>query len=312
MISSIFGKTKPINFIIVLSILFVTYWLIHFLLLENSYDIYELILQLVFFLVLAFSILTTDFIVRRNKITAANSFAILFYALLILVFPETLADRNAIFCSFFLLLATRRLVSIRTLKNIKLKIFDASFWIVVSSFFYEWALLYLILVFLTIYIYKPKNIRNWMVPLAGVFAVFMIMYSVLVLSNNTELLSKHYQFSFEFNVAYFSKWVNSTKLIVYIFLTIFAMLYGLLKLGKAGLGQLVTMRIIGFSFVLGLILKILTSSTDVHPIMVTFFPAAVFFTNYVESIKKQNIREVVLIISVFVPLVILLTILVIK
>ena len=312
MISSIFGKTKPINFIIVLSILFVTYWLIHFLLLENSYDIYELILQLVFFLVLAFSILTTDFIVRRNKITAANSFAILFYALLILVFPETLADRNAIFCSFFLLLATRRLVSIRTLKNIKFKIFDASFWIVVSSFFYEWALLYLILVFLTIYIYKPKNIRNWMVPLAGVFAVFMIMYSVLVLSNNTELLSKHYQFSFEFNVAYFSKWVNSTKLIVYIFLTIFAMLYGLLKLGKAGLGQLVTMRIIGFSFVLGLILKILTSSTDVHPIMVTFFPAAVFFTNYVESIKKQNIREVVLIISVFVPLVILLTILVIK
>ena len=312
MISSIFGKTKPINFIIVLSILFVTYWLIHFLLLENSYDIYELILQLVFFLVLAFSILTTDFIVRRNKITAANSFAILFYALLILVFPETLADRNAIFCSFFLLLATQRLVSIRTLKNIKLKIFDASFWIVVSSFFYEWALLYLILVFLTIYIYKPKNIRNWMVPLAGVFAVFMIMYSVLVLSNNTELLSKHYQFSFEFNVAYFSKWVNSTKLIVYIFLTIFAMLYGLLKLGKAGLGQLVTMRIIGFSFVLGLILKILTSSTDVHPIMVTFFPAAVFFTNYVESIKKQNIREVVLIISVFVPLVILLTILVIK
>ena len=38
MISSIFGKTKPINFIIVLSFLFVLYWIVHFFLFELHYD----------------------------------------------------------------------------------------------------------------------------------------------------------------------------------------------------------------------------------------------------------------------------------
>ncbi|MFS4492772.1 hypothetical protein [Maribacter sp. 2308TA10-17] len=312
MISSIFGKTKPINFIIVLSFLFAAYWLVLFFLHNSTYDIYELVLQVLFFTVLAFSVFVVDFIVKRNKITAPNSFAILFYALLILVFPETLADSSAIFCSLFLLMATRRLISIRSLKNIKLKVFDATLWVMVSSLFYEWAIIYLVLVFLAIYIYEPKNIRNWIVPFVGVFTVFMIAYCVLILSNKTDFLVDHYQFSFEFNVAYFSKWANSTKLVIYVILTFLAMIFAFLKLGKAGLGQIVTMRLIGFSFVLGLILKVLTSSADAHPIMVTFFPAAVFITNYVESIKKPNIKEVVLMVSVFIPLVILLTTLVIK
>ncbi len=312
MISSIFGKTKPINFIIVLSFLFLTYWVVHFFLFDKAYDTFELVLQVLYFGVLAFSIFVVDFIVKRNKITAANSFAILFYALLILVFPETLADSNAIFCSLFLLLATRRLISIRSLKNIKLKIFDATLWVMVSSLFYEWAVLYLILIFLAIYIYEPKNVRNWMVPFAGIFTVFMIAYCVLILANQPEFLVHHYEFQFDFNVTYFSKWINSTKLVSYVLLTIFAIIFAFLKLGKAGLGQIVTMRLIGFSFVLGLILKILTSSADAHPIMVTFFPASIFISNYVESIKKPNIKEVVLIVSIFVPLLILLTTLVIK
>jgi len=209
-------------------------------------------------------------------------------------------------------LATRRLISIRSLKEIKLKIFDATAWILVSTFFYEWAILYLILVFSAIYIYEPKNARNWLVPFVSVFAVFMIGYCALVLSNNTDFLTNHYQFSFDFDLTYFSKWANSTRLVGYVLLTSFSAVFAFLKLGKAGLGQIVTMRLIGFSFAIGLFLEVLSSSTDVYPIMVTFFPASVYFANYVESIKKANIKEVVLMVSVFVPLVILLTTLVIK
>ena len=312
MISSIFGKTKPINFIIIISVLFVTYWLVHFVLLDSTYEVSDLISNIAFFAILAISIFVVDFIIKRNKITAPNSFAILFYALLVLVFPETLTDSNVIFCSLFLLLATRRLVSVRSLKNIKLKIFDGTLWIMVASLFYEWALIYLILVFLAIYIYEPKNVRNWMVPFAGVFTVFMIAFCILILSNKTEFFLNHYQFSFDFNSSYFQQWANSTRLLVYALLTFLTMIFSFLKLGKAGLGQIVTMRLIGFSFVLGLILKVLSSSLDSQPIMVTFFPAAIFITNYVESIKKPNIKEVVLIISVFVPMLILFTTLIIK
>jgi hypothetical protein len=267
---------------------------------------------MLFLAMLFFSIVVVDFIVKRNKITAPNSFAILFYALLILVFPETMLDRNAIFCSFFILLATRRLVSIRTLKNIKHKVFDATIWIMISSFFYEWAVLYLVLIYAAIYIYEPKNIRNWLVPFAAIFTVFMISFCVLIVSNNTEFYTNHYNFSFEFNVAYFSAWDNSTKLMLYIVLTLFAFIFAFLKLGKVGLGQIVTMRLIGFSFLIGLIIKVLTSTQGVYPIMITFFPAVVFITNYVESIKKPKIKEVVLILSILITVSVFITTILIK
>ena len=312
MISSIFEKTKPINFIIILSFLFIEFWLVQFFLLNKTGENFELIFQMLFLAMLFFSIVVVDFIVKRNKITAPNSFAILFYALLILVFPETMLDRNAIFCSFFILLATRRLVSIRTLKNIKHKVFDATIWIMISSFFYEWAVLYLVLIYAAIYIYEPKNIRNWLVPFAAIFTVFMISFCVLIVSNNTEFYTNHYNFSFEFNVAYFSAWDNSTKLMLYIVLTLFAFIFAFLKLGKVGLGQIVTMRLIGFSFLIGLIIKVLTSTQGVYPIMITFFPAVVFITNYVESIKKPKIKEVVLILSILITVSVFITTILIK
>lgn len=307
MISNIFGKTKPINFIIVFVFLFVLYGAVHFFLLDKSYSTEELAVQLLLIAVLLFSIFVADFIIKRNKVTAPNSFAILFYALLIAVFPETLADANAIVCSLFLLLATRRLISMRSLKDIKLKVFDATLWVLIGSLFYEWAALYLLLIFLAIYIYEPKNIRNWLAPIAGLFTFFMITYCILVLAKSTDFIWNHYQFEMDFNAEYFATWSNSIKLLGYVLITLMVSIFAFLKLGKSGLGQIVTMRIIGFSFVIGLLVKVFSVSPYSHPIMLTFFPAAIFMTNYVESIKKPNIKEIILIISVVVSFLVLIT-----
>lgn len=302
MISSIFGKTKPINYIIVLTFLFLFYWFIHFVVSDMEYKSEELVVRLTTLAMLLLSVFVVDFIIKRNKLTEANSFAMLFYAILIVAFPETLLDNDAILCSMFLLFASRRLISIRSLKNIKLKIFDATLWVMVASIFYDWAVLYLLLVFAAIYIYEPKNVRNWMVPFAAIFTVFMIGYSVLIIAGNTNFLTEHYQLQFNLDTSYFLNVVNSLKLVLYILLIFTLSVYAFLKLGKAGLGKIVIMRLIALSFFIGLVVKILTKSTDDYPIMITFFPAVIFVTNYVESIKKENIKELVLIASIAVPI----------
>jgi len=302
MISSIFGKTKPINYIIVLVFLFLFYWFTQFVLFDLKYSSEELGEKIIALAMLLFSVFVVDFIIKRNKLTEPNSFAILFYAILIIAFPETLLDNNAIFCSMFLLFASRRLISIRSLKNIKLKIFDATIWVMVSSIFYDWAILYLLLVYAAIYIYEPKNVRNWMVPFAAIFTVFMIGYGVLILSGNTDFLTEHYALRLNFDSSYFLDLGNSLKLVLYILLVFALSIYAFLKLGKAGLGKIVTMRLIALSFIIGLVVKILTKSADDYPIMITFFPAVIFVTNYVESIKKEKIKELVLIASIALPI----------
>ena len=312
MISIIFGKTKPINYIIILSFLFVFYWFVHFSMFDRIYSMSQTFWQMSILAVLFFSIFIVNFIVKRNNVTGVNSFSILFYGLLMVVFPETLLDSNAIFCSFFLLLATRRLISIRSLKEIKFKIFDATIWVLVSSLFYDWALLFLILVLAAIYFYEPKNIRNWLVPFAAIFTVLMITECVLVLSGTQGFFADHYKFTVSLNITYFSYWGHSTKLVLFALTTFVAGLLAFLKLGKAGFGRVITMRLIALSFIIGLVLNILLLSDNVYPIMITFFPAVVFMTKYIESLRRANIREIILMAAVIIPFLVLMTAIAIK
>ncbi len=301
MISSFFSKTKPINYIILLTFVFVLYWFVHFFAFDRSYGPEQLLLQTAVLGLLLFSFFIVNFIVTRNKVTGQNSYTILFFALLFMVFPETMLDNNAILCSFFLLLALRRLISVRTNKNIKSKIFDATLWVAVSSLFYDWALLFLLLVFMAIYIYEPKNIRNWLVPFAAIFATAMIVYGGLTLADRTEFLFEHYQFNYYFDKEYFFNWGNSSKLILYVLFISVVGLVSFIKFGKAGMGKVATMRLIAITFLLGILIKLLIGSTQEYPILLSFFPAAVFLSKYVESIKRPNIMEIILILAIIIP-----------
>ncbi|WP_237701167.1 hypothetical protein [Maribacter sp. HTCC2170] len=244
--------------------------------------------------------------------TGTNSYTILFFALLMIVFPEALSDSKAILCNFFLLLAARRLISMRSLKSMKLKIFDASLWIIFASLFYDWAIIYLLVVYMAIYIYEPKNFKNWITPFTSLFTVLMIVYSFLIITNSQEFFLDHYRFSLEFDIAYYLNWGNSSKLIIYTLLFLVVSTVAFLRLGNSGVGKIVTTRLIVFFFIIGLVLNIMVSSEKHHPILLTFFPAAVLMANYVESIKRPNIKEIVLMFSIFIPFIVFLSILILK
>lgn len=307
MISSIFGKTKPVNFIILLVFLFLFYWIVQFYLFDLSFTNIELVPSLVVLVTLLFSVFAIDFVVKRNKLTRNNSYAILYFTLLFVVFPETLGDSKAIFTSFFLLLAMRRLLSIKSLKNIKLKIFDAALWICISSVFYEWAILYLLLVFAAIYIYDPKNIRNWLVIFSTGFCFFMILYAILILLDDTSFLLEHYDFSIELEAIYPLRLDASIKISVYAVLNIVLAFWTFIRLNKGGLGKVVVMRLIALCFIVGLIVNLLVTSENSNAIMITFFPSVVFMVNYLDSIKKPKFLEFILVSSIFVPILVFIT-----
>ncbi|WP_396627738.1 hypothetical protein [Maribacter aquivivus] len=254
--------------------------------------------------ILLFSVFIVDFVVKRNKLTSTNSFAILFFTLLFVVFPETLGDNNAIFTSFFLLLAMRRLLSIKSLKNIKLKIFDASLWICISSVFYEWALLYLLLVFAAIYIYEPKNIRNWLVIISVGFCFFMILYGILVLLDKPNFILEHYDFAIHYDAIFPIKWWTSLKMTLYALFNMALAFSAFVHLSKSGVGKVIVMRLIAFSFVIGLVVNVLVTSENNNAVMITFFPSVIFIVNYLESIKKPKFLELILVSSILIPIIV--------
>ncbi len=302
MISGIFGKTKPINYVLLLGFLFVLYWFVYFYVNNNANEPVVLVWQSLVLLILLFSVLVINFVVNRNQITSANSYVALYFILLILIFSRSVADNNAIFCSFFLLLACRRLLSLRSLKNIKLKIMDATLWVLVSSLFYDWAILFLLLIYIAIYIYEPKNLKNWLVPLVSIIVFVLLSYAVLILANNEGYLLQHYQFELNNIQEVFADWKLNTKLIIYALLIAITALAVFLKSGKLGLGRIINLRVISLYFALSIVVIILSLMAGDLPVLISFFPGAVFLGKYVEMIKRKNIKEVVLYASLFIAL----------
>lgn len=302
MISSFFSKTKPIHYILVLTVLFFLYFIVTIFWSNSEPNVNFIISRLGIATCLLFSVFVVNFIVKRNKLTATNSFAILFYALFMFVYPKTLLDSNAIFCSFFLLLVTRRIISLKSLKEIQYKIFDASLWVVIASLFYDWALLYFILVFVAIYFYVPKNPRNWIIPFVAMVTFMLIGYSILLVCDKIEFIQTHYEFNLNITRIDNMNWEDSIKIFIYFILISFCGIWGFIKLGKTGVGRIITMRLISISFFLGIFLWLFKFDTSAFPIMVTFFPAAVFMTNYIESVKKTRISEILITTAIIVPI----------
>ncbi|MDO6851991.1 DUF6427 family protein [Cellulophaga lytica] len=302
MISSFFSKTKPINYIIVLTLLLVFYCVARFFGQNVLFTLGLVGTNIGIVALLFFTIFLVNFIVKRNKITQTNSFTVLFYVLLCLFFPASLIDTNGIFCSFFIVLATRKILSLKSLKEIKYKIFDASMWIIIASLFYDWALLYLIWVFIAIYIYEPKNIRNWFLPLSAFVTVALTTSAVLAIFGRLNFILDHYVFTLKLDADMFKEWSKSSATIVYLIVVIIVGVISSIKLGKSGVGRLASMRLVAISFTIGIFITLFETNLGYFPIMITFFPAAVFLTNYIEILRKPRFKELNLFVAILVPI----------
>lgn len=302
MISSIFGKTKPINFFILCGVLLVLY--IGMPVFEGNYHFYEhqtgaIILTSI---VLVLTILVLDFIVKRNKITESNSYAILFYVLFCIAFPESVASSKFVFCNFFLVLATRRLVSLKSLNDIRLKLYDATIWIVIASLFVDWAALYIVLVFLSILIYEPQIAKNWLVPITGIATVGFIGFAYLKWNQNEALINDHFQFSIQESDFSIQQWMLFGISLLIIVVSVFVTFS---QASKTVVGKNNTLRLVAASLVIGLLAAGFSKENSMSSVLFVFFPATIFLTNATELIRKPKAKEIALLIMIIAPFVLL-------
>jgi len=240
-------------------------------------------------------------VVHMEKITDSNSYTMLFFVLFLGAFPGTFDQENIIFANFFILLAIWRLLSIKSIKNVKHKIFDASLLICIASFFYEWALAFLLIVFVVINIYDRKNFKNWLIPFMGMGTVFILMFALLRISGSMNFLWDHYRFSLE-TVSLSTLGNIGVKTLIYVLLILLTVFVVFLKMRKTGGGKLVQLRVVFLAFVLGLVIGWFAEGEN-PVVLFTIFPAAVFMANYMESIRRAKLKEAVLALCIVVPIV---------
>ena len=121
MIASLFSKTRPINYVLILIMLFSCFFLYQFQVPKEGFTSGDLFSKIIIFLLLLLSFFLVNFISLKNTLTQNDNYAILLFFVFILLFPSVLNNIKIVLSNVFLLLALRRLISLKTLNSSKEK-----------------------------------------------------------------------------------------------------------------------------------------------------------------------------------------------
>jgi len=185
MITRFFSTSRPAHLIIISAFVFVLFFVVRAESVFEEFQLLKLIRALLTVLILIFSISLLAFFVTKNNLTKRNSYKIMFFALFFAVLPQTLLNDNIIVANLFVLLALRRIISLRTNKNLIKKLFDAGFWIAIASLFYFWAFLFFGLILSALFLFTIANTRNLILPFLGLLTVVVLVVCYSIIVNDT-------------------------------------------------------------------------------------------------------------------------------
>ena len=291
MIASLFSKTRPINYALVLIMLFSCFFLYQFQVPTLNFTTGDLFSKIFVFLLLLLSFFLVNFISLKNALTQNDNYAILLFLVFILLFPSVLNNIKIVLSNVFLLLALRRLISLKTLSSSKEKIFDASFWIFLSAIFHFWSILYIILVFISIIFHSGKEYKNWILPFVSFLCVWILYIATsLFLFGNYSINKAVFQVSFNFFD--FKDVYQNMALSLFVSISVLFFASQTIDYQNKPLNMQSSYKQVYFAFLLAVGIYVFSANKSNDLLMYTFAPLAILGANMFEKMENSIYKEV--------------------
>jgi hypothetical protein len=239
---------------------------------------------------MVFAVLLLDFIIRKNNVTKNNNFVILLLVLFVLLVPQVYNAPKLILANIFVLLATRRILSLTTEKNTIKKIFDATMYITLASFCYGWAILFFVVLYPAIINKTKFNITYVFIPIVGFLGItsIAVAYQFVVTDSYSWLYLWIPERDFDLS-AY-----SDTKLLITTVLLLGLLLWmGIVRLSKLGSlskkerPSAITILLIAIISV-GIVLA--KAQKNGSELFFVFAPIAAVTSNFIESRTSKTRR----------------------
>jgi len=294
MLARFFQKSQPISFVSLLFLLFLFVLLYYLVPFPSQIDLAYIMQLLGVFLFYTLSIFLISFIVAKNRLTQTNYYAILVFVLMLGLFPSAFVITKVSLSHFFVLLATRRIYSIRSKKMLLSKLFDSGFYIGIAFLLYPPSMLFMLLIYAGFFIYSKIVNKNLLLPIVGfftpVFIVFTYYYYFDKLASFKSLI--------EINVGFELIKFTSLKFLIPSLLLLAILTFSLFKIfsnfhsfyGKDKNSN----KLVIAHLVISLLIVLLNNLRIEETILFLFFPIAVLTGKLFYSLKRHWIKDVVI------------------
>lgn len=304
MLASFFSKSGPVNFLLV-GIYMILFFFMARVNQITEFSFSVVLKEILVLLLFLLSMVTLDFIAKKNVLTERNAYKTLLFAAFTCMFFEILRNSDVIIANFFILLALRRIVSLKSQHDSIRKIFDAALWICVASIFYFWSILFLALVFVGIFIHLRQYFKLYMVPMIAFLAVLSIANSFDLLFNDSFYIAADWIQSSEFD---FTKYGVPTILVPVSLLgalTLWTLFFYLNLIQKTTGNTKASLMLIFLALVIALTVAFFAPTKNSSELLFFLGPLVIIVTNYMQGLKDKWFKEILLILIAVVPFILL-------
>ncbi|CAM1345828.1 DUF6427 family protein [Tenacibaculum crassostreae] len=287
MLANFFGKSKPINFIVLFG-LFLGYFVLSVFSKELSFI---LVKEIAWFLVV-FSVY--NFIIAKNLLTYDNSFAFLFFVILIGFFPDTIRINNTFFANLTVLLFLRKVYSLQSSKNVFHKLFDGGLWLGISFLIEPYTGLLILLLYLSIFLHQRFTYQTLLIPVIGIFGPLFLYFTYHFWYDKPEKFTSLFNWDFNPDL---SMYLNQKLLIPIIFISFFVIISVLLKSPKAFSVKNKFRKnwiLILTQLVITTVILILVKDDSGSEFLYVFFPLSVVLANGIEFFQKKWYADIII------------------
>ena len=301
MIAKFFSKSNPIHFVITSLVLLIVFTITIILSAKQELSVSYFLKQCFLFGVCFFSLFIFDFLIGKNNLTKKNSYHLLFFCLFIILIPQTFLEYKILIANLFILFALRRIISMRSKKYLKKKLFDAAFWITLAALLSFWAAMFYILIFAALFVYKISDVKNWIIPFLGILTVLIIGFCAILLLNQPIMPLGFYipEVSFDFST------LNANHIIIastiYFTYFLWSLIFYLKNLKSKSKNYKASYVLILIAALIALTIIILKPEKSGAEFLFLMAPLAIIVANYIELIQERWFREVLIWILILAP-----------
>ena len=304
MITSIFSKSRPINFIIVVGFIILLFVLSTYTYLFNDWQVgFKAVLKL---LVTLFLVFLLDFIISKNNLTKNNSYGIMTFGLMFGIFPEALNYSDLLFANLFVLFALRRLISLHSNLHVKKKLFDAGFWIMLATLFYFWSILFFALVIVSLIYHSQNDIKNTIIPFIGVLTVIVLLMIYNIYFFDTYFKPSNFERYASLDFTSYNSKESILKFTILFTAYVWILIYFFRTLPDKNKKLRPSYFLVAWSSIIALLIAIISPMKNGSEFLFLFAPFSIIMANYIEVVSEKWFKEIFVVLLIFTPIVSLL------
>lgn len=287
MLANFFGKSKPVNFIVIFTLFLGYFFLASFTKGVSLETVKEL-----FWFIVVFSIF--NFIITKNQLTYDNSYAFLFYTLLIGFFTEVIQLNSLFYANVTVLLFLRKVYSLQSSKKIIHKLFDGGLWLGISFLIEPYTAIFGFLLYVSIYLHQRFTYQTLLTPVLGFLGPILLYFTYHFwydsVNNFNQLFLWYSNYNFDF---YFENNHIFTLTLTGIGTVLALLIKSPKALSVKNLFRKNWILILIHLFSAGFIV-VLIDNKQMSELLFLFFPTAIVLTNGIELITKKWLVDIVL------------------